>query len=274
MVTDQRGASTGDERRAAAVSAAETPGVLAKAAAIFDAFTPGDDGLSFTDLHRRTGLPKATLHRTIAEMMRLRWLENTGRRYHLGRAMFQLGMMASLERSLIEIGTPFLEDLYERTHETVHLGMREDTEVMYVSKIGGHRQVNSPSRLGGRMPLHATAIGKAILSFSPADVQDAVLNSPLERHAPRTVTNPRALRRQLDHIHTTGVSYEYEESTPGICCVAAPVRSPDDVAIAAVSVAGSVTSFRPDRHAPAVLAAAAGIGAAWARRERLRTRDH
>ena len=62
-------------------------------------------------------------------------------------------MRASVERDLLEVATPFLEELRERSHETVHLGVREGIEVVYVAKIGGHRQAGAPSRIGGRMPL-------------------------------------------------------------------------------------------------------------------------
>ena len=88
--------------------------------------------------------------------------------------------------------------IYERTHETVHLGLREGSEVVYVAKMGGHKQAKAPSRLGGRMPLHATAIGKALLAHAPDDVQTEVLSRPLKRFSPRTITAPGLLRQQLD----------------------------------------------------------------------------
>ena len=87
-------------------------------------------------------------------------------------------MLASLERTLLEVATPFLEDLYERTHETVHLGVREGAEVVYVAKVAGHRQVRSPTRIGGRMPLHSTALGKALLAHAGEEVRVAVLRAP------------------------------------------------------------------------------------------------
>jgi DNA-binding IclR family transcriptional regulator len=179
-------------------------------------------------------------------------------------------MRASVERGLLEVATPFLEDLYERTHELVHLGIREGTEVVYVAKMGGHQQADSPSRLGGRMPLHATALGKVLLAHAPADVREAALRQPLERKAPKTITNADVLGRQLSDVVSKGVSFEYEESAVGIVCVAAGVFGPSDDILAAVSVTGPVHRFQPARHAGSVRAAAAGITALLGRREELR----
>lgn len=243
--------------------------VIAKVAAILDAFTADDRGVGFAELQRRTGLAKATLHRLTAELVEARLLDRADGRFHLSGHLFALGMRASVERGLIEVATPFLEDLYERTHETVHLGLREGTEVVYVAKMGGHRQARAPSRLGGRMPLHATAIGKALLAFAPDDVRSSVLGAPLARLAPRTVTSAHLLRKQLDEAAETGVTFEAEESAIGIVCVGAPILDPHDVAVAAVSVAGPAGRFKPQQHAAPVKAAAAGIAATLARRATL-----
>lgn len=244
--------------------------VLGKVMAVLQAFTAEDQGVSFADLQRRTGLPKATLHRVAGDLVTARLLDRVDGVYHLGGRLFELGMLASVERTLLEVATPFLEDLYERTHETIHLGVREGAEVVYVAKVAGHRQVRSPSRIGGRMPLHSTALGKALLAHAGEPARVAVLSGPLARLTPRTLTAPGRLRQQLDAVVETGVAYEYEESARGIVCVAAPVLDRDDRPVAAVSVAGPVTRFRPAQHAASVRAAAAGISATLARRARLR----
>jgi DNA-binding IclR family transcriptional regulator len=240
--------------------------VLGKVMAVLEAFSAEDAGLGFAELQRRTGLPKATLHRVLANLVAARLLDQVADRYHLGAHLFELGMRASVERGLLEVATPFLEDLYERTHEIVHLGLREGSEVVYAAKVGGHRQAPSPSRLGGRMPLHATAVGKALLAFLPEHEQREILRAPLARVAPRTITAPGRLQKQLLTIARDGVAYEYEESAVGLNCVAAPVLDADERVLAAVSLAGPVTRFRPQQHAAAVRAAAAGIAATLARR--------
>lgn len=243
--------------------------VLGKVMAVLHAFTIDDAPLTLAELARRTQMPKGTLHRVLADMVTARLLDRTGTGYRLGGHLFELGMRASVERSLLEVAIPFLEELNRRIHETVHLGVLDGTDVVYLTKIGGHRQAAAPSRIGGRMPVHCTAIGKVLLAHSDTDLQEQVLTAPLPRHTPHTMVMPGPLRSQLDRIAAEGVAYEYEESAPGVVCVAAPVRDADGTVVAAISVTGPSHRFRPDTHAAAVRAAADGIGSTLARRTRL-----
>ncbi len=245
-------------------------GLLGKVMSVLRAFDADEGGLTFTELRERTDLAKGTLHRILADLVDERMLDRREGVYHLGGGLFELGMRASVERGLLEVATPFLEDLYERTHEIVHLGLREGHEVVYVAKVGGHRQAKAPSRLGGRMPLHATAIGKVLLAHAPEDLRREILTGRLERLAPRTLIVPAHLQKQLTDVLETGVAFEHEESSVGLACVAAPVFDGEDAVIAAVSVTGPVDRFRPRAHADSVRAAAAGVTSTLARRERLR----
>lgn len=244
--------------------------VLGKIMQVLLAFTVEETVLGFAELQARTGLPKATLHRLLGDLVGARLLEKVEGSYRLSRLVFELGMRASVERTLLELAFPFLQELYERTHETVHLGVLEGHEVVYVAKVGGHRQADSPSRLGGRMPLHATAIGKAMLAWAPEELREAVLASRLRRTAPRTVVNRTVLRQQLHDVVERGIAFEHEESAVGITCVAAPVLDDHDRVVAGISVAGPVGRFQPARQVAAVQAAAAGIAATLARRAVLR----
>ena len=162
-------------------------------------------------------------------------------------------MRASVERGLI-VPTPFLEDLYERTHETVHLGVREQLDVVYTSKIGGHGFAEVPSRIGQRLPLHCTAIGKMLLANSGEAACAAVFDRGLTPRGPRTITDPATLLAELKTIRESGFSFEFEESTPGLTCIAAPILDQDDQVIAAVSIAGpSYRSYLAITKPPSVL---------------------
>ncbi|WP_408897059.1 IclR family transcriptional regulator [Nocardioides sp. R1-1] len=241
--------------------------VLGKAVALLRAFGADDRLLPLAELVRRTGLPKGTVHRVAGDLVHHRLLEKTEHGYRLAGGLFELGMRAATERTLLEVAMPFLQELYERTHETVHLGVREGTEVVYVAKIGGHRQARSPSRTGGRMPMHCTAIGKVLLAHADPAVRASVLSGPLARRTPHTVVAPGLLEQQLDRALETGLAFEREESTPGLLCVAAPVLDTDGAtAVAAISVTGPVGRFRPEAHQNAVRAAATALASTLARR--------
>ncbi|WOC13836.1 IclR family transcriptional regulator [Gordonia sp. MP11Mi] len=246
--------------------------VIGKVMLILHAFDVDDHELTLAEIVRRTGLHKATAHRLSRELVDVRMLDRTDTGYRLSGGLFELGMRASVERSLLEIAMPFLQDLYARTRETVHLGVLDGHEVLYVAKIGGHRQASAPSRTGGRMPLHCTGIGKALLAHADPSLRQQVLSSPLPRRAPRTIVAPGLLAAQLDTARENGVAFEFEESTIGIACVAAPILDvgSNDV-VAAVSVTGPLTRYRPEPHADAVRAAASGIAATLHRRRALQT---
>jgi DNA-binding IclR family transcriptional regulator len=243
--------------------------VLGKAVAILRSFTAGDRALPLAELVRRTGLPKGTLHRVAGDLVEHRLLDKTPAGYRLSGGLFELGLLASAERTLLEVAMPFLQDLYERTHETVHLGVREGYEVVYIAKIGGHRQARAPSRTGGRMPLHCTAIGKVLLATADPEVQTAVLAQPLERRTAHTIVAAGVLQRQLTKVLESGVAHEHEESTLGLLCLAAPVFDADGrTTVAAISVTGPVGRFRPELHETAVRAAAESLSSVLSRRRR------
>jgi DNA-binding IclR family transcriptional regulator len=256
--------------RTSSDSSLDPNSVLAKVMAVLQSFTADDSAIRLVELARRTGLPKGTLHRVCSDLVTARLLERSGEGYRLGGHLFELGMRASVERGLVDVATPFMEDLYELTHETVHLAVREASDAVYVAKIGGHQQAVAPSRVGGRLPLHCTAIGKVLLAHAPAEVVESYLSGILQRRTARTVIAPGLLRRQLEQIRETGVSYEFEESAVGIVCVATPVVDVDRSVTAALSVTGPVTRFDPRRHTTAVRAAAAGLQTTLSRRAALR----
>ncbi|MEV6102316.1 IclR family transcriptional regulator [Nocardia sp. NPDC051981] len=246
--------------------------VLGRIVLILDAFEVEDHAVGLSELVRRTGLPKATVHRMCQDLVAARLLSLSPAGYSLGRGLFELGLRASVERVLLEVAVPFMQDLYARTRETVHLGVLDGDEVVYVSKIGGHRQVSAPSRVGGRMPLYCTAIGRVLLAHCDAATVDRILSGRLIRRTARTIVGPGLLRAQLDRVLGAGVAFEYEESSAGIACIAAPILGADDQPLAAISVTGPTSRFRPAEHVDPVRAAAIGVASTLARRLRLNPR--
>lgn len=242
-----------------------TDTALGKAVIVLRAFRADDRGVPLAEIVRRTGLSKSTLHRLLGQLVGAGLIDRVGDRYLLSRLVFELGMRATVERDLLDVAGPFLEELRASVHETVHLGVREGAEVFYVAELAGHRQAVAPSRPGGRLGLHCTAVGKALAHASP-DVLETVLRQGLDRRTPRTIIAPGLLVRQLEQVRATGLAFEHEESCTGLVCVGSPVLSEDGSAVAAVSVAGPVHRFVPKVHGDRVRATAQAIATSLAPR--------
>lgn len=233
--------------------------VLNRAVDILAAFAEGSRvSLSLAEISRRTGLPKATAHRLLAALDTVRLVERTETgNYQLGIRLFELGEHVQRTHELREAALPFMQDLYEATHDTVHLAVLEGTDVVYLERIRGHRQINVASRVGGRLPAACTGVGKALLAFNPEAAQQ-VLSATLSPRTPYSIVSPKVLDAEFCRIRETGVAFDREENAIGVHCAAAPILVAGR-AVAAVSVTGSPARLDVDRIASAVRTAALGI---------------
>ncbi|MFE2215434.1 IclR family transcriptional regulator [Streptomyces canus] len=232
--------------------------MLDKAAAVLDCYRPDGGAFRLTEIAARTGLAKTTAFRLCSDLVRLGLLERDGETYRLGGRLFELGSLVPRRLDLREAALPFLQDLFEATHETVHLGVREGHEVVYIERIHGHQTLSLPSRIGGRLPLSCTGVGKSLLAFSGSELVDEVLAAPLPRLTPHSVTDAARLRTAIEQIQVSGLAYEEQEAALGVSCIASPVFD-GPTAVGALSVAVPRARFHPAQLAPAVRTAALGL---------------
>lgn len=233
--------------------------VLGKAFRILAAFQRGRTELTLAELADLTELPKPTAHRLAGQLVELGALERSHGQYRLGLTLFELGGLVVAQRQIRERAQPFLEDLYEATHETVHLGVLDGDEVVYVDKISGHKRVDVPTWVGSRMPLYCTGLGKAILAHSATPVVRRVLSQELARRTPYTIVSPQVLAEHLQKVREEGVAFDWEESTIGVACAAGPILDRRNQAFAAISVTGPMNRIDPERVVPALRKAVLGV---------------
>jgi DNA-binding IclR family transcriptional regulator len=231
--------------------------VTSKITSILGAFSPERPELSLGELARRAELPVSTTYRLAAELVEWGGLERAdGSGYRIGLRLWEVGSLSPRSATLNELVLPFMQDLYEVTHENVHLAVRSGHEALYVERITGRRSVTVKSRRGGRLPLHATGVGKVLLAYAPRVVRDEVLVTELKRFTPYTVVAPGLLREVLREVRRTGVAYAREEMTVGRTSIAVPVRDRTDQTVAAMSIVLPSTSPAIDRLEPALRTAA------------------
>jgi DNA-binding IclR family transcriptional regulator len=234
--------------------------VPGKLLALLDAFSETHLAYTVSELSRRTALPLSTTHRLVRELELWGGLERgPDRRYRIGLRFVEVAALCPRGIGLRDVALPFMEDLYEATHQNVQLAVREGCEGVYVERIAGRRAVPVLTRVGAHWPLHATGVGLVLLAHAPSDVQQQVLDAPLPAFTPFTVTDPRMLRRMLAEVRRSGFSVSDRQITDDAFSVAAPITDADGRCVAALSLV--VPADDPGRAswAAAVRAAAGGI---------------
>lgn len=207
---------------------------------------------SLTEIAEETGLALSTTHRLVGELEQWGALQRDANgRYQIGLRLWELGQHAG--RQVREIARPLLQDLYSLTQETVHIAVREGVEALYIDRVYGSRRVPQASRVGGRLPLHATAVGKVLLAFDESWLREAVLAQPLESRTPHTHVDPRALRIELAVIRERGYALTLDEVRLGSASIAVPVFQREGGIGAALGlVAAAEDAGMLERHLPAL----------------------
>jgi DNA-binding IclR family transcriptional regulator len=230
--------------------------VTGRALAVLAAFDGDHPRLSLSDIARRTGTPLSTTFRLVAELEQWRALDrDADGRYTIGFRLWELGRLAPVNGGIREAAMPFMSDLYELTRENVHLAVRDGDEAIYVEKLTGHRAVPILSRVGGRLPLHATGVGKALLAAAPVAFRAAYLRRSLVRVTPYTLTDPQRLARELDLVRRRGWARTSEEMSLGSCSVAVTVPGSG----AALGIVVHSVRRDLDKWVPALQRAAEGV---------------
>ncbi|WP_216896879.1 IclR family transcriptional regulator [Nocardia alni] len=212
--------------------------VLGKIQLILDAFEPGDEPLSLTELSHRTGVAKSTMHRLTRDLVRWSVLERRGAHYRLGIRLFELGQRVSSRSILRDAARPHLRDLHRITGETVQLAVLDGLAVLCLDTASG--QVPARAGVAARMPVHCTASGRTLLAFGSPWLLDEVLTLPMTRCTPRTVTAAGALTRELTRVRKSGYAVEYEQTRLGYLSVAIPLRGVTGATVGALSVTAPV----------------------------------
>jgi DNA-binding IclR family transcriptional regulator len=233
--------------------------VTSRALALVGAFDEGHRRLTLTELADRAELPLPTAHRLVGELVTWGALaRTTGGDYVIGRRLWDLGLLAPHQAGLVQVASPYLHDLYGATLATVHLAVREGTEVLYVDRLRGSASVPIVSNVGSRLPMHATGVGKVLLAHAPVEVQRAVL-ADLPRVTAYTITRPGILQRQLTAVSRDDYATTVEEMSLGGCSVAVPIRR-GEVVVAALGIVVPTLKRDRARLVSALQVAARGIG--------------
>jgi IclR family acetate operon transcriptional repressor len=221
-------------------SAASFSTSVAKAFSIIEILAScAESGISLTELSTLLNMPKSTAYRYLATLLELHLAERGDTdRFRLGTKVIELAGSFLASSDIRKESEPILEEMAEKTGETVHLAVPSGSEVVYIAKLESKYTIGMASHIGTRLPMRCTALGKSILAFSGPDLIQAVFSEPPQSHTPDTITSNEALKAELDLIRTQGFAIDNQENEVGICCVGAPILDYTGRAIAAMSISG------------------------------------
>jgi len=216
--------------------------VTSRALAILAAFENSTGSLSVARIAQKAHLPLSTTYRLVRELEEWGGLrKGSDGKYQIGFRIWELGQLAG--RRLRDRAHPFLQDLFELTHENVHMAIRDGMQTLYVDKVYGSRKMPVVSRIGGRLPMHATAVGRVLLSAQPQWFIDAYLQRELEAPTPKTITDPKLLADIITDVQRDGFSVTHEQMRVGMLSMALPVNYNGQI-VASVGLVFEVIRYR------------------------------
>jgi DNA-binding IclR family transcriptional regulator len=206
---------------------------------LIEALAQTPEGLTFTELQRILKCPKSSLHTLLGTLAARSYveLEPKQRRYTLGIRVWENGQAYLRHRELVREALPMMESIRNALNETVQLAVLDGIENVYLAKIDCSHPVRLQSEVGKRLFAHATGLGKVLLAGLPATELEARLqNRTLPAFTPNTIADTILLREELARVRQRGFAVDNQEYTPGLRCVAVPIRDHEEQVTAAMSV--------------------------------------
>lgn len=242
-------------------------GSVEKALSILDVFVDRRRALGVTEVSKALGLNFSTTHHLVSTLCGCGYLEQdpATRKYRLGLKALEAGLAAQESFALLERARPILRELAASTNENVNLGVLDRAEVVYIEQAASSRTIAMFTRLGARVPLYCTGVGKVYLSAMGLEEARAIAESQgWRRYTGNTLADWPSLERDLAATRKRGYAMDREEREEGVACVAAPVRDFTQQVCAAISVSGPAGRILPRAQdlAAATVAAAGDISVA------------
>jgi IclR family acetate operon transcriptional repressor len=221
---------------------------LTRGLSILEALARAEGGLTLTDVAQRVGLPPSTAHRLLATLEKMRYVFQAGDLglWYVGLQAFTVGSTFLAARDWVAQSHPYMRRLMEQSGETANLAILDGTEAVFIDQVQCRETMRTIVRLGSRVPLHASGVGKAIFASLPDEQIDAILKvKGVPRITDNTITSAETMWASLRVIRQRGWSFDDEEHLVGTRCVASPIYDEHAESLGAISLAGPVSRL-PD----------------------------
>jgi IclR family acetate operon transcriptional repressor len=221
---------------------------VGRALAILEALTRSDHELGVSEIAKITGLAVGTVHRLLATLAYHGYVRQNIATRAYGPGVKLLSVAAAAHERVGAIARPFLTRLMQASQETANMAVLESNSTLYIEQIPPPRMLRIFTEPGNRVPLHTAGTGKVLLAYQPPNVIESIIEETgLPRATPNTITDPSTLLEVLEQARKQGYAMDMEEQEEGVCCLAAPVFTPDGRILAATSISGPASRLSRSR---------------------------
>ncbi|MEW6228195.1 MAG: IclR family transcriptional regulator [Bacillota bacterium] len=228
----------------------KTTQTVDRAIRILEALAKGAHKKEFgvTEIADSLGLSKATVYRLLCALSEHQFVDKNPetQKYRLGWGIFEIGNKVPRANELQEVSRAEMVALCNVVHETINLAVRDGSDAIIIDKVDPDQLLRLGLEVGRREPLHATALGKVLLSECDEAALEAIYpQGDLPPLTKNTLSTVRGLKQELATVRANGYATDNEEFCPNVCCVAAPIRNYTGKIIAAMSVSGPAHRLTP-----------------------------
>jgi IclR family KDG regulon transcriptional repressor len=210
-----------------------------RALSILDLFDEYETELKITDISGRMQLHKSTVHSLLKTLQVKGYIEQNvdNGKYRLGMKLFERGNLVIRRLDLRSIAKKYLVELSAKTQNTVHLVILDGKEGIYIEKVEGSSATVLYSRIGRRIPVHCSAVGKALIANkNDRELKEILRGYEYIQQTPNTIMDEDSFVAELEKVKKNGFAIDSEENEPGITCIAVPIWDHTGSVVAAMSM--------------------------------------
>src|SRR5579871_2096732 len=217
---------------------------------IIETLAEDDEGYRLSDLAVRTGLSTSTAHRLLTTLEKRRFVQfdRTESKWHVGAQSFAVGATFTRRRNFVAQAMPYLRKLRDQTRETANLAVVDDESIIVLTRIESREIMRSLTKVGGRVAMVASGVGKAVLAtYANEDVSAIICRQGMPRLTEKSIVRPGELFKELEKVRRQGYAVDDEEARMGLRCIAAVVYNDCSEPLAAISVSGMTSRITDER---------------------------
>lgn len=223
-----------------------------RALAILDLFDEYHVELPITEISKRMGLHKSTVHSLLKTLQEHRYIDQSAKngKYRLGMKLLERSGQLMQSLDIGRVAQVVLADIAEQTGQTTNLVILDGNEGVYIQKVEGAKSVIRYSRIGKRIPLHCSAVGKVLAAFlSEEQLTNLIRGYDYRPMTDHTILSEAEFLQELGNVRSRGYAVDDEENEPGVRCLAVPVRDHTGEVKAAMSISMLIARVAPEDYA-------------------------